>query len=310
MEMKIITSNVSADFLTPPGVPPWEERKELYAQVLRHAAPDILGFQEVTPRQFAFWQAQLPQFTALTISPSNPDPALLAVWQAKYGRLGFDAIPSPYEIVLFYRTELFEQRATGHWWLSPTPDRISIGFGNSAPRVVLWACLVHRASGSSFYIFNTHLDHRCIQPMVELCRERFIAFSAAGVPLIFIGDLNFNPDDLNYSQLAADGWRDSHSACAQEDCPTFLYNQPDVPSGRIDHILYRGDGLKPQAWMRLNSPDTNRHLSDHDPVCVRFCCDEKSDEPQKAQHEHQDAAQHAAGADAAGGEQDRRDFDS
>jgi endonuclease/exonuclease/phosphatase family metal-dependent hydrolase len=269
-EINVITSNVSADFLTPPGVPPWDERKDLYAHVLRDAMPDILSLQEVSPRQFAFWQAQLPEFTALTVSPTNPDPDMLVAWRAKYGSFGFDAIPSPYEIILFYRTKLFEQHATGHWWLSPTPDRVSIGFGNSAPRVVLWVYLVHRASGQGLYIFNTHLDHRCIQPMVEVCREQFVAFTAAGVPLMFMGDLNFNPDDPNYRQLAADGWRDSHSACARADCPTFLYNRPDLPSGRIDHIFHRGDGLTPQAWARLTSPDPNRRLSDHDPVCVRF----------------------------------------
>jgi hypothetical protein len=101
MEMSLITANVSADFLTPPDVPPWDERKQLFAQPLRHAAPDILGLQEVTPRQFAFWQAQLPEFTALTVSPSNPDPVLLAAWRAKYGAFGFDTIPSPFEIILF-----------------------------------------------------------------------------------------------------------------------------------------------------------------------------------------------------------------
>jgi endonuclease/exonuclease/phosphatase family metal-dependent hydrolase len=291
MEMNIITSNVSADFLTPPGVPPWDERKQLYAQVLQHAAPDILGFQEVTPRQFAFWQAQLPQFTALTVSPANPDPALLAVWQAQYGSFGFDAIPSPYEIMLFYRTELFEQRATGHWWLSPTPNRVSIGFGNSAPRVVLWACLVHRPSGRSLYLFNTHLDHRCIQPMVQVCREQFVAFTATDAPLIFMGDLNLNPSHPTYSQLAADGWRDSHSVCASADCPTFLYNRPDVPSGRIDHVLYRGNGLMPQAWARLSSSNPDLRLSDHDPVYVQFYLGETNDDLGKAGQHDQHAAQ-------------------
>jgi endonuclease/exonuclease/phosphatase family metal-dependent hydrolase len=296
MELTIITSNVSADFLTPPGVPPWEERKVLYAQALRQATPDILGFQEVTPRQFAFWQAQLPEFTALTVSPSNPEPVLLAAWQAKYRSFGFDTIPSPYEIILFYRSELFEHRATGHWWLSPTPDRLSIGFGNSAPRVVVWACLVHRASGRRFHIFNTHLDHRCIQPMVQVCREQFVAFTATDVPLIFMGDMNFNPSDANYKQLAADGWRDSHSVCAGADCPTFLYNRTDVPSGRIDHILYRGDGLEPQAWARLSSPDPERRLSDHDPVCVRFRLDVTNEHLRKGGHHGEHAAQPAHAA--------------
>jgi len=34
MEISIITSNISADFLNPPGVPSWDERKQKYIDVL------------------------------------------------------------------------------------------------------------------------------------------------------------------------------------------------------------------------------------------------------------------------------------
>lgn len=276
MEISVITSNASADFLTPPGVPTWDERKQLYAQVLRDAAPSLIGLQEVTPRQCQFLQAQLPAFTALTVPVTDPDPALVAAWQAKYAKFGLPQVPSPYEIVLFYHTDTFEPLATGHWWLSPTPNRPSIGFGNTAPRVVLWAQLRQRATNREFFVFNTHIDHRCPQAMVNLCREKFAGFTSPTASLIFLGDLNFNPSDANYTLLINDGWRDAHevpAASAAPDAATFLYNLPDIPGGRIDHVLYRGQGLTPQAWARLLSPDPERRVSDHDPVYVRFSVD-------------------------------------
>jgi endonuclease/exonuclease/phosphatase (EEP) superfamily protein YafD len=50
-----------------------------------------------------------------------------------------------------------------------------------------------------------------------------------------------------------------------------LYDLPELmPAGRIDHVLYRGQGLVPVAWARLISPDSDRRLSDHDPVHVQF----------------------------------------
>jgi endonuclease/exonuclease/phosphatase family metal-dependent hydrolase len=273
MEISVITSNVSADFLTPSGVPTWEDRKWLYVQVLRDADPSLIGLQEVTPRQLQFLQAQLPEFTALTVPVTNPDPDLLATWQAKYARFGLPQIPSPYEIILFYRTDLLEPRATGHWWLSPTPDRPSIGFGNTAPRVMLWAHLRHRVSSHELLIVNTHIDHRCPRAMVDLCREKFAVCATPAASLIFMGDLNFNPSDSNYALLIHDGWRDSHEATAAPDSATFLYNLPDIPGGRLDHILYRGDGLTPRTWARLVSPDPERRVSDHDPVHARFSVD-------------------------------------
>src|SRR6188474_2453966 len=156
MKISIITSNISADFLDPPGVPTWEERKLLFVDVLLRAEPAIIGLQEVTPRQLQFLQTQFSKFSALTVPISNPTPDLLAAWQAKYEKFGFPEIPSPYEIILFYHKDTFDLLSTGYWWLSPTPDRPSIGFGNIAPRVVLWAHLHHTASNKEFVIFNTH----------------------------------------------------------------------------------------------------------------------------------------------------------
>jgi endonuclease/exonuclease/phosphatase family metal-dependent hydrolase len=266
----VITSNCSAAFLNPPGVPSWDERKTVYAQALRQAEPTLIGLQEMTPVQLAFLEEQLPEYTSLGVSTADPDPTLLPIWQAKYGRFGFDAPPDPYEIILFYHTESYEPLATGHWWLSPTPERPSIGFGNTAPRVVLWAHLRHRPTGRDFFVLNTHLDHRCIQPMVELCRTKLAAFTGRGVPLIFMGDLNFNPAATDYHLFLEDGWCDSHLAAGGPEAATFLYDRPDVPGGRIDHIFYQGDGLRATAWTRLFSPDPQRRLSDHDPVCVHF----------------------------------------
>jgi endonuclease/exonuclease/phosphatase family metal-dependent hydrolase len=195
---------------------------------------------------------------------------MLATWHAKYAPYGLPTPPNPYELILFYRTAVFESLASGHWWLSPTPERPSIGFGNVAPRAVLWAHLRDSVSRHEFLIFTTHIDHRCTRPMVELCREQFAAFATRGLPLIFAGDFNFNPADANYALLIGDGWRDAHDMVAAPEAATFLYTMPEIPSGRIDHVLYRGETLTPQAWTRLLSPDPKKRLSDHDPVYVRF----------------------------------------
>jgi endonuclease/exonuclease/phosphatase family metal-dependent hydrolase len=266
MDLRLITANISADFLSPPGVPPWDERKSLYVQALDEAKPDIIGLQEVTPRQFAFLRHSLPEYHVLTVSPADPDPALLPVWQARYGKFGLDTLPDPYETVLFCHTNRFSVVASGHWWLSPTPDRPSIGFGNIAPRAIQWARLQHQPSGQTFTVFNTHIDRRCVRPMVELCRDKFQGFIIDGLPAIFMGDFNFNPHDPEYQILIDDGWQDSFSAAAAGDSATFLYDLPHIPGGRIDHILFRGGGLKSKSWTRIDSPDPMQRISDHDPV--------------------------------------------
>jgi len=271
IEINLVTSNISAHFLTPPGVPAWDDRKDLYIQALGAAEPDIIGLQEVTPTQFSFLKAELQGFGALSVHVVDPDPVMLAAWREKYARFGLDDVPSPYEIHIFYRLDMLTPLVSGHWWLSPTPERPSTGFGNVAPRLVLWARFQH-AGGREFTLFNTHIDHRCTGPMVELCRQQLAAFIKTGAPLVFMGDLNFNPSNLNYAQLIEDGWRDPFVVAPTTDTTTFLYDLPDIPGGRIDHILYQG-GFAPLSWARIESPDPNKRLSDHDPVLVRLGLD-------------------------------------
>lgn len=267
MKISIITSNVSADFLDPPS---WEERKGLLVDVLLRAEPDIIGLQEVMPRQLQFLQTQLSGFTALTVPIENPTLELLTAWQAKYEKVGLPQIPSTHEIILFYRTDTLKLSSTGHWWLSPTPDIPSIGFGNIAPRAVLWAHFHHTASNKQFVILNTHIDHRSTTPMIALCRKKFSVFADKSHSLFFIGDLNFNEQDINYDLLIADGWRDSYQAAHETDSSTFLYNLPGIPHGRIDHILYQSKEFTPKIWKRLLPTISNQRISDHDPVYVEF----------------------------------------
>jgi endonuclease/exonuclease/phosphatase family metal-dependent hydrolase len=268
MDISSVTSNVSAEFLAPPGVPPWAARREAWAQAVRMAAPDVIALQEATPGQIADVQARLPEYAALTVPMANADPAMLAAWREKYARYGLETPPDPYELVLLYRTAGFECVDEGHWWLSPTPVRPSIGFGNVAPRVMLWARLRARATGQAIVVFNTHIDHRCPDAMVALCRQRLAGMRLGTMPRLWAGDFNFNPATENFRRLLADGWRDA--AEGAPEAATFRYNLPGIPSGRIDHILYQGEGLEAAAWGRLAAPEPGMRLSDHDPVWARL----------------------------------------
>jgi endonuclease/exonuclease/phosphatase family metal-dependent hydrolase len=272
MDFTVVTLNISAGFLAPLGVPAWVDRKDRLADALRALTPALIALQEVTPPQLADLRARLPGYAALTLPCADPDPALLDAWRAKYARFGLDAPPDPYELAWFYDEAVFTLPAHGHWWLSPTPERPSIGFGNVAPRAVLWARLRPRAASHDLLAFNTHLDHRCLAPMVALCRHKLAAYAEGDTPRLFVGDLNFNPSSAHYAQMLADGWQDSALAAeaGAAQAGTFLYEEAGVPAGRIDHIFYQGAGLRAAGWARLLPPDPAQRFSDHDPVYARL----------------------------------------
>jgi endonuclease/exonuclease/phosphatase family metal-dependent hydrolase len=274
MEVTLITFNVLADLArTRPmsawhaHVPVWDERKALCVQALHQAQPSIIGLQEVMPHQFAFFQAHFPEFRALTVpETTTQDEVLLKVLRETFN---LPNIPTPHEVVLFFRTQEFDHLATGHWWLSPTPDTPSLGFGGIFPHAVLWGHLRHRPSGQEVMIFNTHLDRHCPLPMAVLCCEQIAAVAHRDLPCIFLGDFNVTPTHDAYALLIGDGWHDAHVASASPSEATHLDGR------RIDHIFYRGAGLTPQTWTQLFSPELQRPLSDHYPVSVRFRVEER-----------------------------------
>ncbi len=54
-----------------------------------------------------------------------------------------------------------------------------------------------------------------------LCRQRFADFLPLNLPLIFLGDFNFDPSSASYALLRQDGWQDPHAAAAEPNSPPF-----------------------------------------------------------------------------------------
>jgi endonuclease/exonuclease/phosphatase family metal-dependent hydrolase len=189
VQLTVVTFNIQADFLSQAGIPSWAERKALCIQALRQAQPGLIGLQEVMPAQFDFLQEQLAEFTALSVTETTTDEALLQPIRQHYGL----PLPPRNEVVLFFQTETFDLISQGYWWLSPTPERISVGFGNIAPCLVLWARLRHKATGQELIALTTHLDNQALPAMARLCQEKLPEFVQMGLPLIFMGDFNIDP---------------------------------------------------------------------------------------------------------------------
>jgi endonuclease/exonuclease/phosphatase family metal-dependent hydrolase len=217
------------------------------------------------PKQLAFLRGELPDYRVLVVNYINGIGEADA--SSEIYDISDEEIPNPYEIALFYRRDRFEVVDGGHWWMSPTPERPSTGFGNRWPRTVLWSRF--RCESGDILVFATHIDHRCVGAMISLCRERFDALATSGTPLILAGDLNFNPTHPAYRSLLSDGWRDSGESAPPES-PTFLLDLPGVPSGRIDHIFSTGQVLNAAEWARLLPAPGEPPVSDHHPVFARF----------------------------------------
>jgi endonuclease/exonuclease/phosphatase family metal-dependent hydrolase len=236
----------------------WPTRRPLVAQVIREAAPDVLGTQEGVFGQLKELASDLQDYQWLGLGREGGS------------RGEFMAV--------FYRPSRLEPLEYDHFWLSDTPDVMgSTTWGNSNRRMVTWIKFRDRTNLREFYFFNTHFDHQ-IQVAREksavLVCERIEALKTS-LPVILVGDFNAtagkNPayDTLTRDGFLADTWLGTTNRLG-EGLATFNdFTGVKTNGVRIDWILKRG-ALEPQR-IEINPISFNGQFpSDHCPVIARF----------------------------------------
>ena len=251
LALRVVTFNVLVDLGKAEGIPAWKDRKELCIQMLRDSGAQLIGLQEPTPGQTRYLGQQLAEFDEYHFHKGKQEYT---------------------DVVSLYRRDAFERLDAGSWWLSPTPDRPSTGFGNALPRLVIWLKLRHRASGRELYFVNTHFDNSMPSQvkMAALCAERLKPMESSRLPITFVGDFNPDYERGDYASLTRTPWRDAYLASPQASPDGRDNHVITMDNGRrIDHILLHG-AVEAVSWQRLESPDPARRLSDHWPVMAEL----------------------------------------
>lgn len=214
------------------GVNIWPVRAGFNANVIRQAAPDVIGLQECELTNLEFYRLHLPHYEAL------PGP--------NYG----NRPPFEYPAVL-WNPQRLTLLTNGAFWLSPTPDRRSGGWGTSWMRSAQWLHLRENASGHEFMFLNTHLDHvsdEARSASSQLIIERLDSV-ANSLPQIVTADFNCTPGSPAYECWRTNGFRDTFLEAGHTETPqAFTYHgfqgwafQGAVceEGARIDWILLR-----------------------------------------------------------------------
>lgn len=250
---------VNVRHATDPSPNSWEERLPLLEMLLKREAPDIVTTQECFYGQVKDMLTVLPGYDWLGL-----------------GRKGGSG--GEY-MAIFYRKDRFELLEYDHYWLSATPNVIgSVTWGNAAPRMVTWGRFHDRETKRSFYLCNTHFDHKSPESRVlaaQLMVERAKSFDPE-LPVIIAGDFNVGPDSEAYGAFTREGgftdtWLSSGETIG-EGLGTFNnFNNPAGrgPSWRIDWILTRG----PVAVQRIQIVSDiiqGRFPSDHYPLVAEL----------------------------------------
>lgn len=180
---------------------------------------------------------------------------------------------------IFYKKNQLSLLDSGNFWLSPTPERASLGWDAACIRICTWGKFQDKVSDKQFYFFNTHMDHVGTVARRESARLilKRINQLSKGLPTILTGDFNVDQTDEIYQIFSNSGvLRDCYTNALQRMTPTGTWNdfmQDSRSKSRIDHIFVSSDFKVPHYAIFTNSywlGKSRRNISDHYPVMVKL----------------------------------------
>jgi len=230
----------------------WDNRKDdLLAQIRSHD-PDILGIQEGLLHQVAFLEKGLPAHTRIGLGREDG---------ADKGEFA----------AVYIRNDRFEILDKGTFWLSETPEKVSVGWDAALERVCTWTHLQDKLTGKELWVYNAHFDHRGEQARLKSARLilKKIEEHTAGADqaIIVMGDLNAVPDSPVLKTLLTP-LEDTHARAPRSSGPEGTWNgfDPNAEVGRrIDYVLFSPQ-LSSEEYAVPAPIVDGRYLSDHFPV--------------------------------------------
>lgn len=234
----------------------WANRKEFLCDQVAFFAPDILGIQEGLAHQVAYLDGKLQKHTFIGIGRDD------GKQKGEYS-------------AIFYNNTKFEKMKSGTFWLSETPDQISVGWDASMERICTYALLKDKITHTKIWVFNTHFDH-----IGKIAREKSMILihniiqqqNKNNLPVILLGDFNAQPDSvpIAYITKSLNDSRTSSLAIPFGPFGTFNGFKHNVPvSDRIDYIFI-SKNIQVNKYAVLSDANDCRYPSDHLPVFIEF----------------------------------------
>lgn len=91
---------------------------------------------------------------------------------------------------IFYLKDKYFVVDSGTFWLSETPDEVSIGWDASTYRIVTWVTLENYTTNEQITHYNTHFDHIGKESRIESAKLLVDVVSNCETPFIITGDFN------------------------------------------------------------------------------------------------------------------------
>ena len=244
----------------------WEQRCPVLCDQVNFEHPDVFGAQEVLESQLKDMLLRLDGYDYIGVGRDD------GKTKGEYA-------------AIFYDKQKLRLVDSGHFWLSETPDKPSLGWDAACIRICTWGLFNENQNknqnekGLQFYFFNLHMDHVGVvarREAAKLVVERISQMAGDSVPVVLTGDFNVDQNDEIYSIFTQSGLlRDSYTATRLRfaENGTFNgYHQERKTDSRIDHVFVSPHFTVDRYGILTNTywTDQRRLPSDHYPVFVRL----------------------------------------
>ena len=251
--LEVVSYNIRYDN-SQDGENQWDIRKETLASYLLKSSPDIIGMQEVLNNQLADLSNLLKEYKYVGVGRED-------------GKTKGEYSP------IFYRKSKLKVLMSSTFWLSETPQKISVGWDAALERICTYALFIDRKSKKQFWVFNTHFDHlgqKARSESVNLILEQISILNVNDYPILITGDLNLTPETLPIKKFQSN-LNDVLSDLNLNDPKYGTFNGFDITKDanrRIDYIFQKGFRVLSAEHLWIKTPK-GLWASDHHPVYLK-----------------------------------------
>ena len=232
----------------------WSLRKNRLSQLLMDYDPSIFGIQEGLLNQVEWIDSTLRNYNYIGVGRDDGK-----------GKGEFCAI--------YFDTTRYEVMESSTFWLSDTPNKVSVGWDAALERICTYGLFKKKMSGKMVWVFNAHFDHVggiARKKSSELILKTIKEVNTQSLPVVLMGDFNSNPDS-DPIKIFKNNLEDAlEISSTRLKGPNGTFNGFDKRhplNNRIDYIFVKG--MKVISYRHIDDRlSNNRHISDHLPVMI------------------------------------------
>jgi len=234
----------------------WSLRKNRICQLLNNYNPSIFGIQEGLLNQVVFIDSALIKYDYVGVGRDD-------------GKIKGEFC------AIYFDTTRYKIRNNSTFWLSETPDVVSVGWDAALERICTYGLFENKTSGEEFWVFNTHFDHLGViarKKSSALILKKIKEINTQSLPVILMGDFNSIPDSDPIKILKNDLIDALQISLMNLEGPQGTFNGFDMMlpiDNRIDYIFTKN--VKVLSYRHIDDRlNNNRHISDHLPVMIEI----------------------------------------